>query len=345
MMKKLINVALTSQIPAISVASFKKSVPLFLGLIFLSATVSSWGLTIPESDEDYPGASLAFVAMEPYRLFINGSYFTYEALANTARANDFSGKVSFINPRTNKADPAQFIYNGTILNADYITASGVAGRVEKKINQAGENVTMVRYQANDATTAGACRTQVNSFAVPPRTHVRWDLKVAFGANETGNTWNLTTSGISPVLFWELKSTAPANPPLAAIVDTDSQDPSKLMIFFSLKVGNAPSPIRIAEVHNLSRYTQIPIVIEAFLDERPTPADGGVGKGTLKIWVNNLLITDMATPTLLTTLNEGGSLPTHYWSMGMYLYNATLPYPSTRASFWKTAKMIVFPKPD
>ncbi|MDO8412875.1 MAG: hypothetical protein Q7S51_03675 [Gallionellaceae bacterium] len=342
-MERLIATVLKSQILSTHMAYLtKKSALLFLGLAFFGAT-PSLAVTIPESDEYYPGASLAFTAIEPYTLNIQGTPTTY-TLWGFPRSYDFSGKVDFVNSQTGKADPAQFLYNGTIVNGDQITNAGVAGRIEKRTNQAGEKVTMVRYLANDDITGGACRTQLSAYAIPPRTHVRWDLKVAFGGvDETENNWNLTTSGISPVLFWQVKSSLPTNPPLSAIVDTDSLDASKLMIFFSLMVGNATSPVRIAEVHGLSRYTQIPIVIEAFLDERPNPPDG-VGKGALKIWVNNLLITDMATPTLQTGTVDT-PLPTHNWHMNMYLYKQTSKYLHTRASFWKTAKMIVFPKPD
>ncbi|MDO8604790.1 MAG: hypothetical protein Q7K40_05365 [bacterium] len=299
-------------------------------------------LTIPDSEEYYVGASTtdAFVATETYLLNIMDTSTPY-TLWGSPRAYDFSGNVPFVNPLTGKADPAQFQYWDTALgvsvnlNGDMMTNMGAPGKVDKQKNINGDDLTMVRYNEGDGITAGKCRTQVTSYAIPPRTHVRWDLNVAFGAEDPQNIWTLTPTGTSPVLFWQVKSPSQGNPPLAAIVDTDSQDPTKLMIFFSLRVGTATSPQRIAEVHGLSRNTLIPIVIEAFLDERAT-VDGG--KGALRISVNNVVIKEMTGPTL--ALGTG----THNWSMDMYLYNEPLPYKYTRASFWKTARMLVFPKP-
>lgn len=316
---------------------------LFSGLLLLGIATSSMGLTIPDSQEYYAGASSTkpFVAMEPYVLNIQGIYTTYSSLSKISRTNDFSGSTPFVNATTGKTDPAQFQYWDAVsnksvnLNGDQITNAGVAGRVDKRRNQMGDNLTMVRYNAGDGITAGKCRTHINTYAVPPRTHARWDLNVAFGSGEPENNWTLTTSGSSPVLFWELKSSTQGNPPLAAIVDTDSYDATKLMIFFSQRVGTATSPTRIAEVHGLSRNTFISIAIEAFLDERATSIGG---KGALKISVNNAVIKESTGPTL--ALGTG----THSWSMAMYLYNEAVPYKYTRASFWKTAKMFVFPKP-
>lgn len=304
--------------------------------------VTRSSFTIPDSEEYYAGASIsqAFTAIETYFLNIMGVSTSY-SLWHALRSYDFSGDIPFINVQTGKADPAQFQYwdaaSGVSvnLNSDQITNDGVPGRVEKRTSQVGDVLNMIRYNAGDGITAGKCRTHINGYAIPPRTHVRWELNVAFGADDAENNWTLTTSGSSPVLFWEIKSPSQGNPPLGAIVDTDSQDPSKLMIFFSQRTGTALSPIRIAEVHGLSRNTLIPIVIEAFLDERAT-IDGG--KGALRISVNNVVIKETTGPTL--ALGTG----THNWSIAMYLYNEPLPYKYTRASFWKTARMFVFPKP-
>jgi hypothetical protein len=193
---------------------------------------------------------------------------------------------------------------------------------------------MVRYNAGDGITAGKCRTQVNSYPIPPRTHVRWELEVAFGADDAENTWVLTPPMESRVLFWQVKSTVPGNPSMQAVVDTDSNDPTKsLSITFLRKGGRAAGFTHVGRVNGIPRNTLVPITIEAFLDERET-ADGG--KGRMKVWVSGIAVGDVVGPTL--TWGQG----VHNWSMDMYLYSEPRPYRYTRASFWKVARMFVYP---
>jgi hypothetical protein len=304
-------------------------------------------LSMPNSEMDYPGASAnsAFVAKEPYVINIQGTMVTIP-LWGASRRNDFSGNAPFVNPETGKIDPAQIqawdsvfatsfrppLPGSYSLNGSQITNLGFPGRVDKQtIN--GSAVTMVRYNAGDGITEGKCRSQLNAYAVPPRTHVRWELEVAFGNPDGVNDWVLTPAEASPVLFWQMHSMNQTNPPLAANVDTDESDPTKLTITFFQRVGTAAKPMEIARVNGISRYTMVPIVIEAFLDERAT-ADGG--KGLLQISVDNKLVLEKEGPTLAAGTNP------HWWALAMYLWNDALPSQYTRASFWKTAKMIVFP---
>ena len=304
-------------------------------------------LPMPNSQISYPGASAtnAFVAREPYVVNIQGTMVTV-SLWGSSRGNDFSGNMPFVNAATGHTDPAQIqawnpVFAATFspilsgdynLNDDTITNTGFPGRVDKEtIN--GTPVTMVRYNAGDGTTQGHPRSQLLSYPVPPRTHVRWDLNVAFGNADGINNWTLNATGQTPVLFWQLYSMNQSNPPLAANVDTDSNDPTKLMITFFQRVGTATQPTQIGVVNGLSPNTMVSIVIEAFLDERPT-ANGG--QGLLQISVNNTMAVQLAGPNLSTGTN------THWWDMAMYSWNENASSPYTRASFWQTARMIVFP---
>ena len=315
----------------------------------LGTTVSATPTTLPmpNSQINYPGASAtnAFVAMEPYVLNIQGTMVTVP-LWGSSRVNDFGGNVPFVNAATGHTDPAQIqawdpafaatfspnLTGSHNLNDDSITVAGFPGRVDKEtIN--GTPVTMVRYNAGDGTTEGHPRSQLLSYPVPPRTHVRWDLKVAFGNADGINDWTLNATGQTPVLFWQLYSMNQSNPVLAANVDTDSNDPTKLMITFFQRVGTATQPTQIGVVNGLSPNTMVSLVIEAFLDERPT-ANGG--QGLLQISVNNTMAVQLAGPNLSTGTN------THWWDMAMYSWNETASSPYTRASFWQTARMIVFP---
>ncbi len=319
-------------------------------LLLLAGGVSvatSSPLPMPDSETTYPGASAdsPFVAMEPYQVNIQGTQVTIP-LWGSARTHDFSGAMPFINTQTGKADAAQIqawdpvfaasftppLSGSYNLNVGQITNAGFPGRADKQtVNN--DPVTMVRYNAGDNITEGKCRSQLNAFAIPPRTHVRWELEVAFGNADGVNDWVLTPTGASPVLFWQMHSMNQSNPPLAANVDTDANDASKLMVTFFQRVGTATAPKEIGRVNGIPRNTMVPIVIEAFLDERATEQGG---KGLLQISVNNTLVIEKAGPTLAL-----GTKP-HWWSMDMYLWNEPLPYPYTRASFWKTAKFFVFP---
>jgi hypothetical protein len=244
--------------------------------------------------------------------------------------------VPFINPTTSVADPAQFQGWDSLLgvsrtiNSGDITNIGFPGRIEKR-----NGMTMIRYNAGDGITAGKCRTQLNSYQLPPRTHVRWELAVAFGADDVENSWVLTPPMESRVLFWQVKSTVPGNPSLQATVDTDPADPANsLVLRFFRKGGHDTEFQTIGKVHGVKRNSIIPIQIEAFLDERDINTDG---KGRVRVWVQGQMIGDAVGPTL--TWGNG----VHNWAMAMYLFDEPKSYRHSRASFWEVARMFVYPK--
>ncbi len=304
-------------------------------------------LPMPNSEVNYLGASAtqAFTAITPYNVNIQGTMVNIP-LWGVSRSFDYSGNVPFINPSSGLSDPATMqawapLFPSTfspILPGDYtldnslITNTGFPGRVDKQIIN-GIPVTMVRYNAGDNITIGHPRSVLNGWTVPPRTHVRWELEVAFGNTDGTNDWFLTPTGESPVLFFQVHSMNQSNPPFQANVDTDQNDPTKLMITFSQRVGTATKPSLIAMVNGISRNTFVPIVIEAFLDERAT---NNSGKGLLQIWVNNALVLQQLGPNLALGTNP------HWWALPAYLWNQTTAYQQTRSVFWKTAKMLVFP---
>lgn len=275
-----------------------------------------------------------FVATEPYVIKVMGVDNTVR-LYGASRTYDFSGQAPFINPKSGVADPGVIqgwdARTGSSRNllGYQMTNDGLPGRVEKH-----SGTTMVRYNAGDGITAGKCRTQVVGYAIPPRTRVRWEFNVAFGANDRQNSWVLTTPRESPVLFWETKSISGTNPSMSAVVDTDPGDPgNSLKISFYKKGGKATTISTVASVGGLPRHTLIPIVVEAFLDEREI-SEGGIGRE--QVWVDGKLVADVAGPTLTWGPGE------HQWVIAMYLYNEPRPYRYTRASFWETARMFVYP---
>jgi len=305
------------------------------GIVHLD-DVTAGSVAMSGSEIHYAGASPthAFTAMEPYEINIMGALVTSK-LGGKARTHDFSGATSFVNPQSGAPDPAVIQgWDGTAntsvnLASVQISNAGLPGRVDKR-----NNLTMIRYNASDGITGGTCRTQLVSYPIPPRTHVRWELVVAFGAADMENSWVLTPPKQSPVLFWEVKSPSGGNPSLSAVVDTDPSAQSQyLMLTFYQKGGKAPAIAPIAQVSKIPRTTMIPIVIEAFLDERER-IDGG--KGRERIWVNGTMIADVQGPTLTWGPGE------HRWVLAEYLYREPQPYVFTRASFWTTARMMVFP---
>jgi len=312
--------------------------------------------TIPNSEVNYPGASTtaAFVAKEPYVLNIQGVSKTI-SLGGASRSHDFSGAVPFVNPATGKSDPFVFqAYSRTqglasggndpyIVDwyGNQITNAGVVGRIGKT-TFGSDAVTMVKYNAGDGITYEKCRSKLGAYAVPPRTHVRWELEVAFGKADGVNDWALTPSthwgsngnidnGAVPMLFWQVRSDNQSGPVLAAHVDTDNLDATKLMITFVLNLKGNTSTIALA--HGLSRHVMTPIVIEAFLDER-TNTNGG--KGLTKVSVNNALVGEYSGPNLSV-----GPLANE-WSVEAYLWGEAYPSKYTRATFYRTAKMLVYP---
>ena len=319
-------------------------------------------LPIPNSEVNYLGASAsnAFVAMQPYNINIQGTM-TPITMSGLSPTFDYSGNVPFLNPSTGTSNVADIqswdplfpqTFNPVLpgdyeLDANLITNLGFPGRVDKQIIN-GNPVTMVRYNAGDNTTWGNARSMLNGWPIPPRTHVRWELEVQFGNADGTNDWILAPSAIwtpdstgnwvisnggSPVLFFQVHSTNQSNPPLQAGVDTDINDPTKLMMTFLQRTGTATSPVQIGIVHGLSRHTIVPIIIEAFLDERA--ATNG-GKGLLQIWVNNALVLQQTGPTLALGPNP------HWWALASYSWAQAAPYSYTRAVFFKTARMLVFP---
>ena len=326
---------------------FKKIVTLNCLILLMVVSSFAQNYIMPGSLINYPGASLnnPFVATIPYVVNIQGVDVTIP-LYGSSRTFDYSGNVPFINPVTGNADPAMMqawdpVFAQSFvppLSGDYnlpgylIINSGFPGRVEKQMF-AGIPTNMTRYNAGNGTTAGCPRSKLLSYAVPPLTHVRWELELSFGKTDGTNDWILHSSGSNQVLFWQLKSNSQGNPALSANVDTDNLDSTKLMIYFARRTGGDPNPSVIGEIHGLERHTMISIIIESFLDERLT-SNGGMG--LIQAWVNGTLVSEALGPTLVIGTNP------HWWDFGVYDWSQNAPYPYTMAIFFKTAKMFVFP---
>lgn len=310
---------------------------LALGLTHAMAQVPTANPAAPFAASEilYPGTSStrAFIATEPYVLNIGGTMKTISLLGKP-RSFEFGGDVPFVNPASVVSDPNVIqgwdptTKLGTNLAGGQILNKGLTERVAKV-----DGGLMVRHMKGDGLLGGTGRSSLVTYALPPRTHVRWEMNVSFGSVDGVNKWELTKYDTHPVLFWELKSPNTGTPALQAVVDTDPSNPSKLCIKLLTKAGKSPVLVQLALVRNLPTGTNIPIVIDAFLDERETAAGG---KGRVKAVVNNVMVGDQTGPTLTLGTNV------HMTNFSAYSYKDTTTVDNTRAVFFQQARVLVLP---
>lgn len=227
------------------------------------------------------------------------------------RLMDFSGAMPFADDAgTHNA----MAYQAVGLNSK----TPIVGRTDK------EHFTVLRYRPGDPITSGTCRSQIVSWPVPQRLHVRWELDVAFGGPAPGDGWVCTPYGRSPVLWWQLKTATQGHPALAAIVDTDPADPTRLCVYFSRRTGGMPAPARVGQIGGLARGTVHKVVIDAYL------TDGAGGEFTASI--NGVEIARFAAPTLVDASD-------HCWYLAAYMYDDLTPCDLQRAIYFATACML------
>jgi hypothetical protein len=316
----------------------------FATLLF--ALTSTAQTAFPVSEQNYSGASSSkpFIAIPGDQLFINGGFPPLNVLGKI-RSYDFGGDIPFLNVYTGAPDP--YILQGwnketgSVANLDYntIKKEGLVGHIEKQ----GDRL-MVQTEQGDGMLGSSGKTFLISYPVPPRTHIRWEMDVAFG--DANKEWELLIPGTQPVNFWELKSPALIKAAFSVNVDTDVSDPQKLSLTFLRAIPvfvNGVDKSTVAEilvVHNIDRHASVPIIIEAFLDERTTAE----GKGRLRFTVNGVQYNDSFLPTLVPYKEGiGDQNNVHTIQIGAYTYNEkSAPVSHTRATFWKTARLFVYP---
>lgn len=275
---------------------------------------------------DVPGQP--FVARPPFEILVNGATRSIN-LGGVPRIHDLVGGSQIVDAVTGVSNFATLnawdrSNARTIFSGPSMPHAGVPGRIEKRDGQL-----VLAAVAGDSAVAGRCRAQASSFPVPSRRRFVWDLQVQFGKNVPGYEWTLTAPGKSPVLIWQLKA-PDLQPSLGLVVDTDSKDPSKLMLFFARRGGHNVRVTRVGEIHGIERHQLSRITMEAELDER----DVG-GAGWWRAWVNGQLVVDVPGATLSAVATEP-----HQWFIGVYMYNDPCPTDLTRATYWTMAKMLV-----
>ena len=274
----------------------------------------------------------AFVAKPSYSVLVAGVA-TPVDLANIPRGFDFSGSAPFVNPYTNVSDIATINYwdsaagAAAVLNSTKIKAmNGAPDRVFKV-----GAYTAIGYRKGDGLVEGTLRTMLNSFPIPNRKVLVWNLTFRLGGATPTTPWTYSPKGVAPATLWQIK-TANIPPALVMAVDTDPKDSSSLQLMFDQRPIASQAAFRVADVSGLKPNTDIVVRIEMSTDDRPLSAGGN---GYLRIVVNGNKILDSIGPVL-----QGAATAPYQWSLAMYLFNNKSPLPYDRFGFWKQAQMSI-----
>ncbi|MES2205200.1 MAG: hypothetical protein V4525_00200 [Pseudomonadota bacterium] len=272
-----------------------------------------------------------FSGEAPYYVRVN-SVQKYIDLGDSARTYDFGKTGGLVSSVTGKNNAGVLIAampsDNIIVSGPGITSKGIPGRIEPS-----DKGLKVGVQYGDGVPNVPVRAQVASFALPADQRLFWNLQVQFGKPVLGETWNLTPSGLDPVLIWQIKAPN-LQPSLAVMVDTDDTDRTKLMLFFSIKNYEYTNKVlKIGVVRGLLPYQPVNILMEAVLDEKEI-VNGG--KGFWRVKVNNQQVVDYSGPTLVEAATEP-----HQWFFGVYRYLTYGPVQIPRMTYWNYAQMLRF----
>lgn len=190
----------------------------------------------------------------------------------------------------------------------------------------------VAYLANDPPSTEKLRTQVNSWPIPTRQTLTWDLSVRFAGSGAGETWPLTKFSVSPVLIWQLKSD-PGFPPMGMMVDVDPENPTKaLQLTFFQRLSNVSAYSRRWIVGGIDPNAFNDLIVQAVPDDRESGA-GGIGM--LKVWLNGKLFVNTTGRNLIPDLPD-----LNRWCFGLYMVAESTPSPVARYSTWRRARLLV-----
>jgi hypothetical protein len=188
----------------------------------------------------------------------------------------------------------------------------------------------ISYFANDPPSGEKCRVMVNSWPVPTRKMLTWDLSFKLGGGTLAEAWPVTQATVTPTLLWQVKAD-PGFPSMGFFVDTSSEDKSKIQLTFFQRSGNVWFNDFRWIVPDLPRDQSINVVIQANLDDR----DAADNQATLRVWINGRLIADRVGRNLIQ-----GIADPHRWAFGVYLTSESTAIAQTRITVWKRARMLV-----
>jgi hypothetical protein len=280
-----------------------------------------------------------FVASPPYAVLTRHGVKSvtlapYPSKSQVPRTHDFVD--AFIDPTTKRPNALSLqsahAEAGGVVHRNFYENSvpvfgpqGAPGRAEKR----SEGLRMA-YLPNDPPSGDRLRTQINSYALPTRTPLTWDLSLRFGG--PGEPWPVRPFTTSPVLIWQIIQFSSGFPPIGLIVDTDPADNSKIFLTVFQRGSNVAAYSQRWTLNGLEPGRFHDIVIQATLDDRD-PAEGGIGQ--LRVWVNGQLVAQRDGRNLMKEVND-----VHRWAFGVYQTNEPKPINLTRATTWRRARLLV-----
>jgi len=242
--------------------------------------------------------------------------------------NYATGRTNFLTAQTPVQTANGLVFKNLSDNSSPIaTELGSPGRVE----YSGERL-LIAYRAFDPPSSEKCRVMINSWPIPTRRELTWDLSFKLGGSLRGEEWPMTKPGTSLTLIWQLKGD-PGFPSMGIMVDTSTIDPSKFRLIFFQRLQNRWNYDYRWAVENLEPTAFTDVVIRAKLDDR----DEGQADGALQVWVNGRLVAERFGPNLLKEVPD-----VHRWAFGVYLTSESLPQSRSRVSVWRRARMLVAP---
>jgi hypothetical protein len=258
----------------------------------------------------------------------------YPSKSQVARTHDFV--AAFIDPKTLRPNAisvqSAIPEAGSVVHRNLyengvpvLGATGAPLRVEKRADGL-----RIAYLPNDPPSGDRLRTLVNSYALPTRTPLTWDLSVRFGSES--EPWPMRPYTTSPVLIWQVIQFSSGYPPIGILVDTDPASSGKLLLTVFQRAQNTSAYTQRWTVNGLEAGRFHDLVIEATLDDRD-PAEGGIGK--FRVSLNGTLIAERNERNLMKEVND-----VHRWAFGVYQTNEPKAINMTRATTWRRARLLV-----
>jgi hypothetical protein len=207
------------------------------------------------------------------------------------------------------------------------STEGVPGRIEYNGKQL-----RLAYLAGDPPDGGdppKCRVQINSWNVPTRRDLAWDLSFQLGGSTADESWPILPPGKSPTLLWQLKA-EPGHPTLSMITDTDDPVAGTVKLYFESRTFETAASNRTVAIGGLRPGTPIQVFMTANLDER------NAGSGYWHIWVNGRQIGSYDGATLRSDFTNDS----HRWTIGVYLFGEKRATSFSRITYWQRASMLV-----
>lgn len=284
-----------------------------------------------------------FVATPPYSVqtlsgFKSVPLIPYGGKQEVPRTHDFVS--AFVNPLNQRPNAftvqTPISVNGSLQYVNLHEASMPPLTAQGSPNRASiENGALkLAYFANDPASSEKLRTQVNSYAIPTRRKLTWDLSFKFGGDQVGEAWPSVKYTTSPVLIWQVIQNKSGYPPMVLLADTDPADSNKLLLILAWRSSNTANYTHRWTIAGLNKNQYHDLIIQSTLDERDSTAGG---QGMLRMWINGQLAADLNQRTLFRDLDD-----TYRWVIAVYQTNEPAPIALNRVMKWRRARMMVTP---